>query len=392
MGARFQHYISKKVSPVNKKAKMTKVKWDLKLVTDICLFLGASISSYYMLTVLLNDSNQTSAKSNETKKKAKASLQRLKQINPALQLELDDYENAVLASVVTPFEIDVGFEDIGGLDEIVEELRESVLYPLTAPSLYEFSSLLSAPKGVLLYGPPGCGKTMLAKALAKESGANFISIRMSQIMDKWYGESNKIISAIFTLAEKLQPCIIFIDEIDSFLRERQSMDHEVTAMLKAEFMTLWDGLTSKGRIMVLGATNRPGDIDSAFMRRMPKRFAVKLPNAEQRYRILRLNLQGTKLSREFSYDELVFQTNGLSGSDLKELCRDAAMNAMREYVRTNFKNGIVPGEIKDGKTEVNVRPLTNEDFTKGLGNFDGVKTYIPSLAENTVPMDAPALD
>lgn len=205
---------------------------------------------------------------------------------------------------------------------------------------------------------------MLAKALAKESGANFISIRMSSIMDKWYGESNKMVDAIFSLAEKLQPCIIFIDEIDSFLRERQSMDHEVTAMLKAEFMTLWDGLTSSGRILVLGATNRPNDIDSAFMRRMPKRFSVSLPNIEQRTRILKILLKDSELDkREFDLDKLVYQTDGLSGSDLKELCRDAAMNSMREFIKYNFKNG---KKITEG--DIQVRPLKNSDFVSTLNN------------------------
>lgn len=233
-----------------------------------------------------------------------------------------------------------------------------MLYPLTVPELFTHSPLLQAPKGVLLYGPPGCGKTMLAKALAKESGANFISIRMSQVMDKWYGESNKMVDAIFSLAEKLQPCIVFIDEIDSFLRERQSMDHEVTAMLKAEFMTLWDGLTSSGRILVLGATNRPNDIDSAFLRRMPKRFAVELPNPEQRERILRILLQDTELAPGFDVADLVVHTKGFSGSDLKEACRAAAMAAMREYIRSNFKDG---QRLEEGT--VAVRPLEITDFS-----------------------------
>jgi SpoVK/Ycf46/Vps4 family AAA+-type ATPase len=331
-------------------------KLDIKVVTDIALFVGASISAYYMMNLLLTQEGPA-AKSSDTKKKANASLQRLKALNPGLNLDLNDYENAVLASVVTPFEIDVRFKDIGGLEGIIDDLRESVLYPLTVPELFTHSSLLQAPKGVLLYGPPGCGKTMLAKALAKESGANFISIRMSQVMDKWYGESNKMVDAIFSLAAKLQPCIIFIDEIDSFLRERQSMDHEVTAMLKAEFMTLWDGLTSSGRILVLGATNRPNDIDSAFMRRMPKRFAVNLPNAEQRERILNILLKDTELDPSFDMRVLVEGTVGHSGSDLKEECRDAAMNAMREYIRQNFREG-----QKLNEEEVYVRPLKLNDF------------------------------
>ena len=128
--------------------------------------------------------------------------------------------------------------DIGGLDPIVSSLRESVIYPLLYPNLFtSSSSLLGAPKGVLLFGPPGCGKTMLAKALAKESGATFINIAASVLTNKWYGESNKLVAGLFSLARKTQPSIIFIDEIDSFLRDRTKGDHEVTGMMKAEFMT-----------------------------------------------------------------------------------------------------------------------------------------------------------
>jgi len=179
--------------------------------------------------------------------------------------------------------------DIGGLESIVASLRESVIYPLLYPNLFTSSSLLGAPKGVLLFGPPGCGKTMMAKALAKESGATFINIAASVLTNKWYGESNKLVAGLFSLARKTQPSIIFIDEIDSFLRERTKGDHEVTGMMKAEFMTLWDGLLSgTDRILVLGATNRPNDIDSAILRRMPKRFGIGLPNQEQRQKILNL--------------------------------------------------------------------------------------------------------
>ena len=129
--------------------------------------------------------------------------------------------------------------DIGGLESIISSLRESVIIPLLHPELFRSSStLLTAPKGVLLYGPPGCGKTMLAKALAKESGATFINITASVLMDKWFGESNKLVAALFSLARKTQPSIVFIDEIDSFLRDRSRNDHEITGMMKAEFMTL----------------------------------------------------------------------------------------------------------------------------------------------------------
>lgn len=133
--------------------------------------------------------------------------------------------------------MNITFADIGGLENLITSLRETVIYPLTHPHLFTSSTLLSAPKGVLLYGPPGCGKSMLAKALAKESRATFINISVSTLTNKWYGESNKLVHGLFSLAKRVRPCIIFIDEIDCFLRERGKGDHEVTGMMKAEFMT-----------------------------------------------------------------------------------------------------------------------------------------------------------
>ncbi|CAN6599317.1 outer mitochondrial transmembrane helix translocase [Trichomonascus vanleenenianus] len=337
---------------------MSKLKFDPRIITDIVFFLGAGASIYYLFSHLLQQVGGEPSSSKETKKKANASIQRLQADHPEIE-NLDEYEQIIISNVVTPAEIKVSFKDVGGLEGIIDELRESVLYPLTVPGLFtHHSSLLQAPKGVLLYGPPGCGKTMLAKALAAESSANFINIKMSTIMDKWYGESNKLVAAIFSLAQKLQPCIIFIDEIDSFLRERQSNDHEITSMLKAEFMTLWDGLTTEGRVMVLGATNRPNDIDSAILRRMPKRFAVPLPKMAERKKILEIMLRGAKLDEHFDIDYVAERTAGLSGSDIKEACRNAAMLAMREYIRENFVDGkhIRPDE------KINVRPLRTTDF------------------------------
>lgn len=151
-------------------------------------------------------------------------------------LVLNSYEQSIAMDVVAPSEIPVSFDDIGGLDDIIEELRESVIYPLTMPHLYaRNSSLLSAPSGVLLYGPPGCGKTMLAKALAHESGACFINLHISTLTEKWYGDSNKLVSAVFSLARKLQPAIVFIDEIDAVLSQRRTGEHEASGMVKAEY-------------------------------------------------------------------------------------------------------------------------------------------------------------
>jgi SpoVK/Ycf46/Vps4 family AAA+-type ATPase len=154
---------------------------------------------------------------------------------------------------------------------------------------------------------------MTAKALAKESGATFINLHVSTMTDKWFGESQKLVNALFSLAKKLQPTIIFIDEIDSFLRERKSQDHEATSMMKAEFMTLWDGLnTGNNRIIILGATNRPNDIDKAILRRMPKRFAINLPAQDQRKRVLELILKKIHLESKFDMQYLSMITEGYS--------------------------------------------------------------------------------
>jgi SpoVK/Ycf46/Vps4 family AAA+-type ATPase len=289
-------------------------------------------------------------------------------------LVLSQYEQTIAMEVVSPSDIPVTFKDIGGLDDIIEELTESVIYPLTMPHLYSnHSSLLSAPSGVLLYGPPGCGKTMLAKALARESGACFINLHISTLTEKWYGDSNKLVAAVFSLARKLQPTIVFIDEIDAVLGQRRSGEHEASGMVKAEFMTHWDGLASSTvdegtqRICILGATNRIQDIDEAILRRMPKKFPVSLPNNAQRRQIFELTLRDTKIdarnlpngSPTFDINALVRMSAGMSGSDIKEACRDAAMVPIREYIRNAKSSG---KNMSRGIKGDAVRGLQTEDF------------------------------
>ncbi|CAI5660375.1 unnamed protein product [Oreochromis niloticus] len=189
-----------------------------------------------------------------------------------------------------------------------------MIFPVQKRHLFRKSRLLQPPKGVLLYGPPGCGKTLIAKATAKEAGFAFINLKPSTLTDKFYGESQKLTAAVFSLASKLGPTIIFIDEIDSFLRSRSSSDHEVTAMMKAQFMSLWDGLETdhQCQVIIMGATNRPDDMDPAILRRMPTKIHIKLP-----------------VDPLINLSHIARETEGFSGSDLKEICREAALLCVR---------------------------------------------------------------
>lgn len=206
---------------------------------------------------------------------------------------------------------------------------------------------------------------MLAKALAHESGACFINLHISTLTEKWFGDSNKLVNAVFSLARKLEPTIVFIDEIDAVLGTRRSGEHEASGMVKAEFMTHWDGLASSNRqgqpqrIMILGATNRIGDIDEAILRRMPKKFPVTLPTVTQRLKILRLLLKDTKVEPNgFDVDYLAKVTAGMSGSELKEACRDAAMIPVREMIQAQRQSGQRMDQMRPG----HVRGLRTQDF------------------------------
>ncbi|KAJ5175345.1 uncharacterized protein N7482_001222 [Penicillium canariense] len=380
-------------------------RWQ-SFVQELVMVAGTSASAYFLIRYLLSrlDFDPESQKKEEQRQKSAAILRRLDGAEETDdeaprggsakrsrrqrrgELTLNQYEQAVAMDVVAPEDINVSFEDIGGLDHIIEELKESVIYPLTMPHLYaSTSSLLTAPSGVLLYGPPGCGKTMLAKALASESGACFINLHISTLTEKWYGDSNKLVNAVFSLARKLQPTIVFIDEIDAVLGTRRSGEHEASGMVKAEFMTHWDGLTSANstgepqRIVVLGATNRIQDIDEAILRRMPKKFPVTLPPAQQRLRILSLILKDTKVDRDhFDLHYLVKTMAGMSGSDIKEACRDAAMAPVRELIRQKKSDGMQMTAVDPHE----VRGLRTEDFFSRAG---GVKVMPQPLQVPTTP-------
>ncbi len=258
--------------------------------------------------------------------------QRLQLTRP---LSLNKYEEDIAVSgAVHPSDIKSSFDDIGGHEQVIKELvgnLSAMLNPEDDPILAHLakSRLYQPPSGILLYGPPGCGKTLIAKALAAESGARFINVPLSLLFDKWVGETEKYIEALFTLAKKIQPAIIFIDEIDSITRRRNEFDSGWNATMKSQFLSLWDGLLTdrSAHVVVLGATNRRQDIDEAFMRRLPLQFKIDLPDSQQRIKIIKVLLSDVKLSHDFSYTRLATITEGFSGSDLKEICRRTIMDA-----------------------------------------------------------------
>ncbi|KNA19930.1 hypothetical protein SOVF_056920 isoform A, partial [Spinacia oleracea] len=286
----------------------------------------------------------------------------------------NEFERRIRPEVILASEISVSFADIGALDETKESLQELVMLPLRRPDLFK-GGLLKPCRGILLFGPPGTGKTMLAKAIAKEAGASFINVSMSTITSKWFGEDEKNVRALFSLAAKVSPTIIFVDEVDSMLGQRTRVgEHEAMRKIKNEFMTHWDGLATKQgeKILVLAATNRPFDLDEAIIRRFERRIMVGLPSAENRENILRTFLSKEKVQEGLDFKEIAIMTEGYSGSDLKNLCTTAAYRPVRELIQqervkdmeseqNQSSNG---SQKKEGVKErvISLRPLNLEDF------------------------------
>ena len=241
------------------------------------------------------------------------------------------------------------YEDIGGLKDELQRLRETIELPLRHPELFQKLGI-EPPKGVLLYGPPGTGKTLIAKAVASESGAHFISIAGPEVISKYYGESEQRLREVFEEARENAPSIIFIDELDSIAPRREEVTGEVERRVVAQLLTMMDGLEERGQVVVIGATNRVDAIDAALRRpgRFDREIEIGVPVETDRIDILKIHSRGMPLSEDVSLDVLAQQTHGFVGADLAALAREAAIRALRRYLPDlDLDAEEIPQEILD---------------------------------------------
>ncbi|XP_047960333.1 uncharacterized protein LOC125205444 isoform X4 [Salvia hispanica] len=314
---------------------------------DVERAVGWGYAHYFMNNILPTFIDKKIVISSASIKYGLDILKAIRDENNSLKKSLKDvateneFEKRILAEVIPPGDIGVSFDDIGALENVKETLKELVMLPLQRPELFNKGQLRKPCKGILLFGPPGTGKTMLAKAVATEAGANFINISMSSITSKWFGEGEKYVKAVFSLASKISPSVIFVDEVDSMLGRRETPgEHEAMRKMKNEFMVNWDGLRTKDkeRVLVLAATNRPFDLDEAVIRRLPRRLMVSLPDAQNREKILKVILATEELAPDVDLEAVAKMTEGYSGSDLKNLCVAAAHYPIRQILEKEKKD------------------------------------------------------
>jgi len=335
-------------------------------------------------------------------------------------MEFSSYELKLMGDVVGADEIDVSFDDIGGLEHELDEVKDNVVLPIQIyNNMKEYGDLLPpCPTGILLYGAPGTGKTLIAKAIAKEAGATFVSIKASSILDKWFGESDRLVSALFSLGRKLSPSVIFIDEIETVLKKRDAMSsHQASSSMQGVFLAEWDGLsidpkkadgttaspaTPNGPVVLLGATNRPNDLDPAILRRMPVKIQTRMPDEKGRLEILKAHLKTEDWSvMQINLDIIAQQTVGYSGSDIRELVRIANVQRAKEMtslVRNLQLTTSSKGKIgEDGKRiedssnavmKVSKRPLTDIDFELALIKAKTILAKTTAFNQNVARSDS----
>ena len=276
----------------------------------------------------------------------------------------------------------VNFDDIAGLENAKDALREAVLLPLLMPDF--FRGVRRPWKGVLLYGPPGTGKTLLAKALATQGKTTFFNVSPTTFASKWKGESEKLVRILFEMARFYAPSTVFIDEVDSMGQKRGDGDSEASRKVLAEMLVQMDGASGKidredlsdeelkkNMVMVMGATNLPWDLDEAFRRRFEKRIYIPLPNAVGRKQMFYINMKGVKVEHNINLDLLVQKTEGYSGADIANVCREASLMQMRRVFNQKGR-GLVYSVFKANKTFVMNEldaPITQDDFLQAIKNI-----------------------
>ena len=256
----------------------------------------------------------------------------------------------------------ITYEDIGGLKNEVQKVREMIELPLRHPEIFERIGI-EAPKGVLLYGPPGTGKTLLAKAVANETNANFYSIGGPEIMSKFYGESEERLRETFKQAQENSPSIIFIDEIDSIAPKREEVSGDVEKRVVSQLLTLMDGIEGRGKLVVIGATNRPNALDPALRRpgRFDREIEIGIPDEGGRFDILQIHTRGMPLTEDVNLESTAKVTHGFVGADLEALSKEAAMRSLRRVLpEINMEQSKIPIEV------LNKIKITNEDFQNAL--------------------------
>ena len=272
----------------------------------------------------------------------------------------------------------VTYEDIGGLKDEIQKVREMIELPLRHPEIFEKLGI-EAPKGVLLFGPPGTGKTLLAKAVANESNAHFISISGPEIMSKFYGESEARLREIFKEAKEKAPSIIFIDEIDSIAPKREEVTGEVERRVVSQLLSLMDGLEGRGKVIVIAATNRPNALDPALRRpgRFDREIEIKVPDKRGRLEIMQIHTRNMPLETDVDQDKIAGVTHGFVGADLEYLCKEAAMKCLRRLLpELNLEDEKLAPEV------LNKLVVTMNDFE------NAVKEVMPS-AMREVYLESP---
>ena len=292
--------------------------------------------------------------------------------------DLDDDEKRLqemISDTIISERPNVKMTEVAGLEDAKQAINDAILTPLKHPELFK-GKARQPWRGILFYGPAGCGKTLIAKAVASEVNATFFNVSAANIVSKWLGESERLVMHLFQLARKNQPAIVFIDELDSIGVSRSGDDVGGERRMKTQLLTELQGLASnhEDRVTVIGATNLPWEIDFALRSRFEKRIHVPLPNTEARAAILEIHMEDIEVSPNVDFEEMADLTEGYSGRDISIVCREAAMEPIRDLQRS--------GRLDDEREILDIRPVSRDDFLSAIENIrpatppEDVRRYI----------------